>query len=597
MDRGIGNRLVLLVGFVAFIFAACNKDAVIEEKTSLKPTIEFDSESGVYLVKVGREFQITPSYKHAEGAVYSWVYDGKIISEEASLRYRFDAPGEYFITLSVVTKSGSAEEELKVSVAELTPPVISIFSPLQGFYFLAGQEFFIRPDVQNKEGATYRWTLDGQEVGRDSVYTFVQHELKTYRLKLTVTNADGVGEKTITIKVVENLPARLILPFPSRFVKDSIRYVEAGRTLFLRAYLLMDAVDLTCQWSVNGKPVPGATEMVYGYTPSGIGESEVSLAVSFKIPRTHRVLTRNVASTGETHATIKFKVSCQTAAPMRPYVAGNSLNSNKVYEFVPAPGQFINNIAKAGYSGESTHDAACGFAQRRLDKCQYVSLGGFGGYIVVGFDHSIENRGGYDFSITGNQFDGSSEPGIVWVMQDVNGNGVPDDEWYELKGSEYGKPETIQDYAVTYFRPAPSSNTPWVDNKGQSGCIDRLGEFHPQPYYYPLWIQEDSYTLFGTCLKSRTSRDALTGYWYNGAFGWGYADNLGDDMLSKDNHDAKPVLNRFKISHAVIGDSIGTPANLSHIDFIKVQNGVNVKAGILGENSTEVFQFTDLNNQ
>lgn len=595
MDRGIGARWVLLVGFLAFIFTACNKDAVIEEKVSLKPAIEIDSESGVYVVKVGREFQITPNYKHAEGAVFSWVYDGKIISEEPSLRYVFEAPGEYFITLSVVTKSGSAEEELKVSVAELAPPVISIFSPLQGFYFLAGQEFFIRPDVQNKEGATYRWTLDGQEVGRDSVYTFVQHELRTYRLKLTVTNADGVGEKTITIKVVESLPAKLMLPFPSRFVKDSIRYVEVGRTLFLRAYLLMDAVDLTCQWSVNGKPVPGATEMVYGYTPSGMGESKVSLAIRFKTPKTRSVLTRNVSATGETHATIKFKVRCQAAAPMRPYVAGNSLNSNKVYEFVPAPGQFINNTAKAGYSGESTHEAACAFAQRRLDECNYVSLGGFGGYIVVGFDHSIENRGGYDFSIKGNQFDGSSEPGIVWVMQDVNGNGVPDDEWYELKGSEYGKPETIQDYAVTYFRPALSSDTPWVDNKGQSGCIDRMGEYHPQPFYYPLWIQEDSYTLFGTCLKSRTSQDPKTGFWYNGAFGWGYADNVGTDMPSKNNPNADPIANRFKISNAVNGD--GAPANLSHIDFIKVQNGVNVKAGWLGENSTEVFQFTDLNNQ
>ena len=40
-------------------------------------------------------------------------------------------------------------------------------------------------------------------------------------------------------------------------------------------------------------------------------------------------------------------------------------------------------------------------------------------------------------------------------MQDVNGDGLPNDEWYELKGSEYGKPETIQDYAVTYFRPGP----------------------------------------------------------------------------------------------------------------------------------------------
>ena len=86
---------------------------------------------------------------------------------------------------------------------------------------------------------------------------------------------------------------------------------------------------------------------------------------------------------------------------------------------------------------------ACAYAEERLRSEAYVSLGGFGGYVVVGFDHSIDNKvGEYDFGITGNSFAGSSEPGIVWVMQDENGNGLPDDTWYELKGSETGKPET-----------------------------------------------------------------------------------------------------------------------------------------------------------
>ena len=54
-----------------------------------------------------------------------------------------------------------------------------------------------------------------------------------------------------------------------------------------------------------------------------------------------------------------------------------------------------------------------------------MSLGGFGGYIIVGFDHSIAARGlEYDFAIQGNAFGGagasgqSNEPGVVWVMQD-----------------------------------------------------------------------------------------------------------------------------------------------------------------------------------
>ena len=73
------------------------------------------------------------------------------------------------------------------------------------------------------------------------------------------------------------------------------------------------------------------------------------------------------------------------------------------------------------------------------------------------------------------------------------GGGLPDDEWYELRGSETGRPETRQDYAVTYYRPsAPRMNVQWTDNYGGSGLIDYLGAFHRQDYYYPAWITDDS---------------------------------------------------------------------------------------------------------
>lgn len=39
----------------------------------------------------------------------------------------------------------------------------------------------------------------------------------------------------------------------------------------------------------------------------------------------------------------------------------------------------------------------------------------------------------------------------------------------------------------------------------------------------------------------------------------------------------------------------GSPVNLQYIDFIKVQNGALAKSGVLGEISTEVFSFQDLN--
>lgn len=270
--------------------------------------------------------------------------------------------------------------------------------------------------------------------------------------------------------------------------------------------------------------------------------------------------------------------------------------STVVFDYTPAPGQFINEQS-TGSKGEDllTMDDACRWAQERLYKNLFVSLGGFGGYIVVGFDHSISSSNGdYDFAVAGNAFlnqNGSSnEPGIVYVMQDTNGNGIPDDVWYELKGSEYAVPTTLRNYSVTYFRPtAAKTDVVWTDNAGDRGCIDYLSSFHKQDHYYPAWISEDSYTLSGIRLESRNVCDPATGLWSNNEYAWGYADNMGADNISIGN---LQQCNRFRISDAVSSD--GRSVSLEYIDFIKVQTGVNAKSGWLGELSTEVVGFIDL---
>lgn len=284
----------------------------------------------------------------------------------------------------------------------------------------------------------------------------------------------------------------------------------------------------------------------------------------------------------------------------RPSTGQSSAFADRVYEWTPAPGQFINDTATGGMSGGiDTADKAAAWAQERLAAGLFVSLGGFGGYIVVGFDHSIAAAdSGYDFAVIGNAFfnastgsGGSNEPGIVYVMRDTDGNGRPDDTWYELRGSESGKAGTMRDYEVTYVRPsAPGMDVSWTDNRGNSGCVDYIGAFHKQDYYYPAWIAADSYTLRGTCLQSNNSIDTSTGYWDNPAYGWGYADNMGADNVKIGNF---AQCNRFRIADAV--DADGNPVELGHIDFVKVQTGVNAKSGILGEVSTEVLGIMDLN--
>ena len=281
----------------------------------------------------------------------------------------------------------------------------------------------------------------------------------------------------------------------------------------------------------------------------------------------------------------------------RPATQQSLALCNKVYEYTPAPGQFINETKTGGFDGtQSTPEAACRYAEERFADEIWVSLGGFGGYIVVGFDHSIDNSGYYDFAVLGNSFSGSSEPGVVWVMRDENGNGLPDDTWYELAGSESGKAETIQNYAVTYYRPSePQQPVQWRDNQGNSGQIDYLKQYHRQDYYYPLWIEEDSYTLTGTRLEARNYDASTNGtYWVNAEYAWGYADNFSpiDRLTNDDNVNAEANANHFKISNAI--DANGKPKHLDFIDFVKVQCAVNAKSGWLGEISTEVLGVKDI---
>ena len=204
---------------------------------------------------------------------------------------------------------------------------------------------------------------------------------------------------------------------------------------------------------------------MFKFTPSAPGEYTVSCTVSEDAPT--EKISRNIDK-GKTAVTAIVKVVCVDKKEQDGFRAsGSSKLWNKVYEYTPAPGQFINETSTiGGMTGKETFpEAAVAWATQRLKDKLHVSLGSFGGYIIVGFDHSIPNSGNqYDFCIQGNAFDGSSEPGIVWVMQDINGNGLPDDEWYELKGSEAGKKETIRNFEVTYYRPEGKKNGCQMDH-------------------------------------------------------------------------------------------------------------------------------------
>ncbi|MFD1258913.1 cell surface protein [Mucilaginibacter terrae] len=256
-------------------------------------------------------------------------------------------------------------------------------------------------------------------------------------------------------------------------------------------------------------------------------------------------------------------------ASIRPFTPHSSAYVTQLLSYTPAPGQFINTPS-------GSMDAAKGILK---GKDGLVSLGFFGGSIVLGFDHTVLNRAGKDDLIIYNNSSVTfAEPGVVWVMQDKNNNGQPDDIWYELSGSAQNQTGYTNNYSITYIRPVTSiSNVSWTDSKGNSGVV-KTNMYHTQAYY-PEWITADSYTLTGTLLPSTNINSSNPTFITSTPFTSGYADNT-------------PGGDKLDIANAA--DEKGNKAALKGIDFIKIQTGIPFNAGWLGEMSTDVKGVADL---
>jgi len=250
--------------------------------------------------------------------------------------------------------------------------------------------------------------------------------------------------------------------------------------------------------------------------------------------------------------------------------------TTRVYDFVRAPGQHAN--AFPTIPAGSTYEDVLNIVHATIVEGKVVSLGAYGGYIVMGFDHTLLNTPGQkDFLVHGNAFANFAEPGVIEVSWDANGNGLADDPWYEIAGSEYNAATARRNYRLTYYNPATDEErelgkvgTRWTDNQGGSGYFPATG--------WPNWMG-DTLEVGGSLYENLNANGSVSTV----PFAYGYADNW-------PNNDVRAQID---IDWAV--DAQGRPVHLKGIDFVKVYTGIFAHAGALGEISTEVTGVQDLN--
>ena len=563
---------------LVLMVVACNKDGEI---VSTSIPIISGTMNTRYEIKHNHKITIQPEVINGENATYEWLIDGNKVGSHSSYVFVGKQIGTTYIDFKVTTLEGRDSIVYRVDVVPLEPPVVVFEGRDDVIEVLAGTYTFIRPHYGGGEVEKYQWTLDGEECDETASFSAEFENVGDHTLSIKVSNEDGENKATTTLRVVEHLTGRI--HFPPALISQTLesangstnngasrnvpyRNVAIGHTLAL-APTIENFNAPSYEWRVDGELV---------------SSDEVLL---FK-PEEYKLYDVCVTVRDDDGYSLSANVEVECCDAEWTFHRSRPTNAttdrwNRVYEYIPAAGQFINE-QKSGFEGVGTHAQAIAYAEKRMSEGEYVSLGGWGGVLVVGFDYSIDNGEGYDFSVKGNIHEGSSEPAIVWVMQDTNGNGQPDDVWYELRGSEYDSQDSRRRYAVTYFRPVVEQMSVWwSDNAGATGEIERMPQ-HNQPSYYPHWIVAENYTLYGSLLAPNTTHDGVN--YQNNPYAWGYADNKGSDTLAEDSHSCG-----FDISNAVRED--GEPMELGYIDFVKVQSAINHTAGLLGEVSAEVVDI------
>ncbi len=288
----------------------------------------------------------------------------------------------------------------------------------------------------------------------------------------------------------------------------------------------------------------------------------------------------------------------------------------------PGPGQFVNEPSP--FTGLVFNDqlkalgAPIGGGVHAPDNSKVVTVGGFGGSVIVGFSATVWddpcNAYGLDAIVFGNSFvvgpesNLAREPGVIEIARDANGNGVPDDAWFVIVAPTPPGGSGI----VSGVPDAQLVMRTWDNDPGTPAGPGDVS-WYPDALLYP-WVVPP-----GLPSSYETSTFALVVPGV-GVPMVGHADVsavlLLGDLDGDDVVDAPGIApgefytapdnpfvfgvdagtgggDAFDIAWAV-DPATGAAANLHGFDFVRISTGIDTNQGSLGEVSTEIGGVSDV---
>lgn len=319
-------------------------------------------------------------------------------------------------------------------------------------------------------------------------------------------------------------------------------------------------------------------------------------------------------------------------APFAVEVIDISINSPYEPNYLPAPGQWVNNpFFNEAYRALGP---VIGGGRSVQNNDDIVSLGGFGGKIVLAFDHDVQNNPANPFGLDAIVFSNtfwyaadanlhSGELATIEIMPELNGNNIPGDyqgeTWYIIAGSHLSEPN---DYRTQFWdKDDPDlfgypNYTGWPDTY-ETGGFELFPNYeNVGTEYEPVWVLVNPYRDDGD-----PNNDHLEAYWGYAEYTPGLKRGDRDADDANDSYGDCPDMpaglfytvpddpftvgmtagagggDAFDISWAVEPNSF-VPANLDSFRYIRITTAVHERefgdGGVLGEVSAEIDAVADV---